>query len=311
MRHSTLTHLLCCTIFLLGCEVKAEEPLFGFVSTTDLLPLGKSEVAQWLTWRSGKTVGEFDVVEGRTEYEYGLSDRLQFAVYLNYEWALADHDDVINGSTLPPATLSNLQVGSNSRLDTTRFTGGSLEAIYRILSPYIDPVGLALYLSPSIGAQFREVETRVILQKNFVDDRLVVAFNVTDTADWFDIPSAPESGDNNSPDRMWNSSSTFAFGLASTYRFTAGWSAGAELQNEREYSGLDPFSRSARTNVAYYLGPSLHYADRHMYATLTYLTQLPFASDYAHSHPDFDVDGRNYGAGNERIRLRFKIGRFF
>ena len=69
-------------MLLLGCEAKAEEPLFGFVYTTDLLPQGKVELAQWLTWRSGKPVGQFDVLEGRTEFEYGLSDRLQIAGYL-------------------------------------------------------------------------------------------------------------------------------------------------------------------------------------------------------------------------------------
>jgi len=305
------TEVLCCTILLFGCDAKAEEPLFGFVYTTDLLPQGKFEVAQWLTWRSGKPVGQFDVVEGRTEFEYGVSDRLQIAGYLNYEWARAYHDNAINGSTLPPATLANLNVGPNDRLDTTRFTGTSLEGIYRVLSPYIDPVGLALYLKPSIGAQFREVEARLILQKNFLDDRFVVAFNMTDTADWRKIPSVPGMGDSSAFDRSWDKQSTFAFGLASTYRFATGWSAGAELQNERGYSGLDPFSTAARTNIAFYLGPTLHYADRHMFATLTYLTQLPFASDYAHSDPDYVVGGRNYGAGNERLRLRFKFGLYF
>ena len=306
-----VTEVLCCTILLLGCEAKAEEPLFGFVYTTDLLPQGKFEVAQWLTWRSGKPVGQFDVVEGRTAFEYGVSDRLQIAAYLNYEWARAYHDDAINGSTLPPATLANLNVGPNDRLDTTRFTGASLEGIYRVLSPYLDPVGLALYLRPTIGAQFREVESRLILQKNFVDDRFVVAFNVDDTADWHEIPSVSGMPDSSAVDRPWHEQSVFAFGLASTYRFTTGWSAGAELQNERGYSGLNPFSTAARTGIAYYVGPNLHYADRHMFATLTYLIQLPFASDYAHSHPDYDVDGRNYDAGNERFRLRFKFGRYF
>src|ERR1700736_3272136 len=212
------TEVLCCTILLFGCDAKAEEPLFGFVYTTDLLPQGKFEVAQWLTWRSGKPVGQFDVVEGRTEFEYGVSDRLQIAGYLNYEWARAYHDNAINGSTLPPATLANLNVGPNDRLDTTRFTGTSLEGIYRVLSPYIDPVGLALYLKPSIGAQFREVEARLILQKNFLDDRFVVAFNMTDTADWREIPSVPGMGNSSAFDRPWDKQRTFAFGLESATR---------------------------------------------------------------------------------------------
>lgn len=298
------------TLLLVPFCATAEEPLFGFVSTTDLLPQGKFEGAQWLSWRDGKTVGQFDVVEGRTEFEYGLSNRLQVAAYLNYEWADAYHDNVITGETLPPAALANLNVGPDDRLNTTRFTAASLEGIYRVLSPYIDPIGLALYLRPSIGPQFREVEARLILQKNFIDDRFVLALNIDDTVDWHDVPTDFAS-DGAVLDRKWDDESALAFGLASSYRFGTGWSAGVELQNERGYAGEDPFSTGIRTSVAYYLGPTLHYANEHIFATLTYLTQLPFASDYANSHPDFIVDGRNYSAGNERLRLRLKFGWYF
>jgi hypothetical protein len=306
-----LTDTLCVALLLLmSFRAMAEEPLFGWVYTTDLLPDGKYEAAQWLTERDGKPVGQYDVVEGRTEFEYGLSDRLQVAAYLNYEWADAYHDNAITGATLPPATLANLNVGPNQRLDTTRLTAVSLEGIYRVLSPYLDPIGLALYLRPSVGPQFREVEARVILQKNFIDDRFVVAFNIGDTADWRDIPNGP-SGDGTGFNRTWDDDSTFAFGLASSYRFATGWSAGVELQNERGYAAENPFDAAQRTSVAYYLGPTLHYANGHMFATLNYLTQLALASDYAHTNPDFDVDGRNYAAGNERFRLRLKFGWYF
>src|SRR5262249_62186673 len=86
-------------------SASAEEPVTGFVFTTDLLPEGKYEVAQWVTWRAHKAVGVYDVVEARSEVEYGLSDDFQIAGYINYEWADAYHDNVIDGSTLPPETF--------------------------------------------------------------------------------------------------------------------------------------------------------------------------------------------------------------
>src|SRR5439155_1059477 len=58
------------------------------------------------------------------------------------------------------------------------FESVSLEAIYRLLSPYKDPIGLALYFEPSIGDQERELEWKVILQKNWLEDRLVWALNI-------------------------------------------------------------------------------------------------------------------------------------
>ncbi len=71
---------------LLSARTYADEPLFGYTYTTDLLPKDKIEITQWGTWRAHKAVGEYDVLEGRTEVEYGFSDRLQVAGYINYEW---------------------------------------------------------------------------------------------------------------------------------------------------------------------------------------------------------------------------------
>ena len=135
---------LAATGLLMPLSAFADEPLFGYVYTTDLLPRGKFELAQWATWRTGHSLGQFDVLEGRTEFEYGATDRLQLSAYLNYEWARAAHDNVIDGTTLPPGTLANLDVGPAERLNTTRFTGVSVEGIYRIWSPYTNPVGIAI-----------------------------------------------------------------------------------------------------------------------------------------------------------------------
>lgn len=61
----------------------AEESQFGYVYTTDLLPKGQIELEQWATWRHQKIGGYFDDVGLRTAFEYGLTDRLQTALYAN------------------------------------------------------------------------------------------------------------------------------------------------------------------------------------------------------------------------------------
>jgi hypothetical protein len=301
---------LAATGLLMPLSAFADEPLFGYVYTTDLLPHGKFELAQWATWRTGKSLGRFDVLEGRTEFEYGATDRFQLSAYLNYEWARAAHDNVIDGTTLAPASLANLSVGPADRLNTARFTGVSIESIYRLWSPYTNPVGLAIYARPTVGAGLRELESRLIVQKNFLDDRMVLAFNLTVTDDWRDVPRR-DANDSAALDHAWAKQSAINLGLAGSYRFTSGWSAGLELVNERGFEAIAPFSSSARTDVAYYLGPSLHYANEHLFVTATYLEQLPLASDYAHTSPDFIVDGRTYAANFERRRVRLKFGWYF
>src|SRR5438876_9099250 len=61
----------------------ADEPLFGFVYTTDLLPQGEFEIEQWLTWRRQKAHGSFNVFEHRTEFSYGVTSDLQLSLYAN------------------------------------------------------------------------------------------------------------------------------------------------------------------------------------------------------------------------------------
>src|SRR5258705_9085835 len=54
---------VCTTAVATACSLAepawADEPLFGNVYTTDLLPANGVEVEQWLTWRTGKSVGTF------------------------------------------------------------------------------------------------------------------------------------------------------------------------------------------------------------------------------------------------------------
>ena len=189
-------------------------------------------------------------------------------------------------------------------------SAGPLEGIYLVLSPYIDPVGLALYLRPSFGAQFREVEARLILQKNFIDDRFVMAFNIADTADWHQIPSVAGISDSSASDGVWDKQSTFALvwqHLSVCHRMVC-----RRRTSERTWVfGPQSLQHDGQEQYRLLPGSYLHYANQHMFATLTYLTQLPFASDYAHTDPDYVVDGRNYGASNERFRARSKFGRYF
>ncbi len=128
----------------------AEESMFGFVYTTDLLPKGGWEIEQWLTWKHQKNSGYYDQLEGRTELEYGLTDKSQVALYANYAWTSAFHNGPF-GATTPSEQFSDYSAGPDDHFKAARFIGVSGEAIYRVLSPYTDPIGLALYTEPRWG----------------------------------------------------------------------------------------------------------------------------------------------------------------
>jgi hypothetical protein len=300
------------TAAFLPAVAHADEPLFGFVYTTDTLPKGKKEVEQWVTVRQGRSQGDFRLLQTRTEFSYGASDSLQLSGYLNFAYADVYHN-APSGETSPPEVFADFAVDPNKRFRKLRFETASAEAIWRIASPYSGPVGVALYVEPSVGPRTRELENKLIVQKNFHDDRIVLAANATLSYEWRKLPGDPAATPG-AADAVahWDKETDVNFGVAGSYRFTSNWSLGAELQNEHEWAGLDPFDGSKRINQAWYTGPSLHYGGRHFFATLTALAQLPWAHDYEHEGADsFVVDGITNADDFENVRVRLKLGYYF
>jgi hypothetical protein len=290
--------------------VSAEESQYGYVYTTDLLPQGKMEAEQWLTWRHGRSQGQYDVWVGRTEFEYGVSDRFQAAVYLNYLSGRAYHNSP-EGETSPPENFAPVLTAPDEHFNSTKFLAVSFEGIFRVLSPYTAPVGLALYMEPVVGRGLYELESRVILQKNFLEDRLVLAGNVTAAQELRRLPADPAEDPSTfeGTDR-WDEETDLNFALAGSYRFAPNWSAGAEWLNEREFSSLN-MRGDTRTNSAYYMGPTVHYGGKRFFVTGVYLQQLKGARDYANPEPGFIVDGRTQADDFELHRVRVKIGWYF
>jgi hypothetical protein len=300
-RYSQLRLALAAVFSIIGFAAYADEPLFGFLYTTDLLPQGGKEVEEWLTWRHQKNSGYYDQLEGRTEAEYGVTDQLQAALYANYNWTQAYHNGPF-GATTPPEQFSDYVVGPNDHFNASRFVGVSGEAIYRLLSPYTDLVGLAFYTEPTVGDNFRETENRIILQKNFLDDLLVVAFNFTYAPEFRYLPNATGIGSS------WQEETDVNFDLGVSYRFIENWSAGFEFLNENEYNS---FNFTQQTNGGYYLGPTLHYGGERFFVQLTAVWQMPWASPHEATVPGALVGGYIGDNDFERFRLRIKAGYTF
>jgi len=282
---------------------QAEESMFGYVYTTDLLPKGAKEVEQWATWRHQKAGGYFDQIDGRTEFEYGLADNLQVAFYANYVWSRAYHNGPF-GETTPPEPLVYDTPGPDDHYSAKRFVGFSGEMIYRFWSPYTDPIGVAVYVEPTIGPQFRELEAKLILQKNFLDDRLTLAFNYTYAPEWRHVQ------DEDNPARWkWDIETDMNLGVAASYRFAPNWSAGFEFLNEREYT--NSYNLAHMANDGYFFGPNIHYGGKKFFVTATFLEQLPWASEHSDTVPGAIVGRRIYDNDFEKYRLRIKAGWYF
>lgn len=288
----------------------ADEPMFGYVYTTDILPKGKTELEAWSTFREGRSQGRYHLWQGRAEVSHGVTNNLQLSGYLNLARASVNHN-APDGTTAPPEVFADYLVDPDRPFRKTRFETASAEAIWRVSSPYTKGIGVAFYLEPSIGPRTRELESRLIMQKNFIDDRLVLAANLTYAIEARRLPGA-FGATPGTPDasKVWDHETDVNLGLGATYRFMPKVSLGAELLNEREWAGFNAFRESKATNVAYYTGPSLHYGGAHMFATLSWLFQIKGRAE-DHAGEGFIVNGYSNADDFEKQRIRLKVGYYF
>src|SRR5262245_16574576 len=256
----------------------ADENLWGYLYGSDTLPKGRSEVYVWWTNRVDKADGEYRGTDIKFEVEHGFSDRFQMSLYLN---SRGHHIENVTG-------LENR--------DVFGFDGMQVAFKYAPMSVYKDPFGLALYFEPGYshrdkisGAPIQEweYEAKVIAQKNFAEDRLALATNLT-----LEQEFEREEGDVDFEGELVGEWTT---GLS--YRFAPGWHAGVELRAHTEFPDMDFANQE---HAAWFAGPNLHYGGQKWWATVTVLPQI---GGWPHE------DGSKlHLEEHERLETRLKLG---
>ena len=282
-----------CVFGLWSLPAYATEAVFNYVYTTDLLPKGEMEVEQWITDREKQAHGHYHNLEMRTELEYGITDNLTLSGYLNYSYLNAHNNSVLRDT-------SGLDIPANHdparAFNDLRFDTFSAELIYRLLSPYKDPLGLAVYVEPEYGPRERAIEFRVIAQKNFLDDRMIFAANI-----WSELEREEAGGGEIERATMLETD------LGLTYRFAPKWFAGVEYRNHNEYEGYT-ISHDDQEHTANFIGPVIHYASQNWWATLTVLRQF-YAVGFNDEQKDNIVNDKIYGDEHTLYDgIRFKVG---
>jgi opacity protein-like surface antigen len=237
-------------------QAHAGEGSFGWIYTLDLQPKGTWEFEQKLQLNRAQAGGKYDLWQARSEVEYGVSENFQLAGYLNTSYVNADHNypDGSTGGWLVPASYSD------SRYHKTQVDGVSLEGIWRITNPVLDPVGVGLYLEGTTGQVKNELEWRILLQSNFLDDRLVFAANIHGATEKPKY-DREEIGKESMLDLL----------LGVSYRFANNWTAGVE---HRFHNDFDGYAYQRQTQRANFFGPNVHYATKDWWVTAAWRYQI-------------------------------------
>ncbi|MCB1210125.1 MAG: hypothetical protein KDK97_12390 [Verrucomicrobiales bacterium] len=245
------TALLLCGSALTLTSARADEHLFGRTLGAETLPSGTAELNHFLTLRSGKDSGSYLGWDLDMEYEYGITDRLTLGIdAIHHHFSVRD----------------NAELGD---IEGYKFGGIEATAKYRVLTPFKDPVGLAFRLetgylwTDDVGGFSQEeilISPEILLQKNFLDDTLILALNLGAEWAWGKQPA-----------EEYNKEVSFDGRMGVSYRVAPNWFIGAEGRIRSEYPLFD---LSFHEHTVVFVGPALHYGSEKWWATLSWGYQV-------------------------------------
>ena len=123
----------------------SNERKFGYTYQSLVLGKGNKELEIGTTARIGKDIPYYAAFDNRMEFEWGITNKLQTAFYINF---------------------SNTSLDAGTGMETEfEFEGISSEWKYQLSSPSKDPVGFALYTELGLNTDEAELEAKLIFDK--------------------------------------------------------------------------------------------------------------------------------------------------
>lgn len=271
-------------LLLIPALAHADENYFGYSYGAETLPKGGNEAYLWWTHRTGKGEGSYRADDVQFEFEHGWTDRFQTSFYVT-----GRAFDYSGGAVEDEATGEAKTLHRN--LD---FDGVKASFKWNLKSAEKDGYGLALYLEPEYstlhrpdGERFKEagLESKLLLQKNFLEDQLIAVYNLTLEPEW-----EKEGGG-------WERELYVENSAGISYRFAPNWFAGLETRVDMAFPDY-----GRREFWAWYAGPSIHYGGEKYWATLAWMPQIKGGPTDPNRSTRLHLEER------ERSEVRLKLG---
>jgi hypothetical protein len=302
---------------------KSEENLWVYTKGTDTRPQGSYELKLSNITRLDKGSGQYTFHDIRPEIEYGITDHFTVGAELLF----FDHDYSVDDEIGP---MNETQEDEpNGRFQKTQFAGYELAAKYNVLSPYKDALGLSFGLGYERRLRYRldgakinqhSYTGTVLLQKNWLDDTLVLAFNGKTELERRKSGSVLEE--------------EIAFDLSAgiSYRTAPKHFIGLEIRSQSDYLNPQDYSEAGNSADGYdekgysadlqrsswdlsdfrlgtqhqigtYFGPTYHYAEKNWWITTGILFQIAGGG----SQHSYRSNGKNFDE-HERVHIGLTYG---
>jgi len=245
---------------VLACAsvARADERKFNYSYEAKTLSQGGFEFEQWATLKTEKDAGDFNRLELREEFEFGLTDRLTTAAYLNMTYQ----------------AIRNVPGLENEH--SFGFESVSSEWKFKVTDPSADLVGLLLYGELALSNDEYEFELKLVLSKHL--GPVTLAYNFI-----YEWELGREAGA--SPEWRWAHVIQNTAGVSLDLPFLQGTSVGVEARSEAHFER----SLGGEHNSAYWVGPNVHYATTAWWATLSFLRQINVAGlDFRETYTKYE-----------------------
>jgi hypothetical protein len=170
-------------------------------------------------------------------------------------------------------------------------------------------IGMALYVEPGYSTVFNVtgepmyspfIETKIVFQKNFLEDRLVTVFNIENDF----VKRKFKDGDG-----LWQNDIELNLYAGASYLVHSNWYGGFETRYHSEYPQTSDVSSIAtmprygfRQQHVAWVGPNVHYTTKKWWITLTWLAQVG-----GNATNNDGMAGNLYLVDHERNEFRAKI----
>ncbi len=277
---------------------RADENLWVYNRGAETLPKGEVEFYYSNIFKIGRNTGSYLGWDMRPEIEYGLTNRLTLSA------DLLEHYHYFRDIPFDPYT--------DVKRNKFTFGGFDVKAKLMVLSPYKDWFGLAFgfayerrfsYRLDGAPTRQNSIKPSVYLQKNFLDDTLIVA--ATTSLEFERRHFKDGSG-------ILEEEISLEASIGVSYRFAPNWYIGFEVRSQADFLeaafiSVNELNWGRNYQRGIYAGPSIHYGGKHYWATLGVLTQVWGGPDKG--SPDSD-SGYNWDE-HERLHVGFTVGRNF
>lgn len=241
MKHFLLFSFVLFLVSVIPGTSFSNERRFGYTYESSVLPPGARELELWTTDRRGREYF-YHRLDQRIEFEFGVTENLMSAFYLNTTTRSRD-----SNSELPGGNKSSSIAVSISN-----------EWKYKLMDRVADPFGFSLYGEATVGTDKTELEAKLIFDKQM--RQFLFAADITGEYE--------SSSDIVGGSEIVSTEVKLKPGAAFAYIADNGFGAGLEIRNENIFISGD------LKHSSMFAGPTISYSSEQMWFTLTFMPQI-------------------------------------